>query len=144
MTAIRNIKHCFDTPEIYHVFSECMYMPTWDKFTSRANEFMSNDAIHIYGHYEDERITGIIVINRNQDGSYEIKGIAVAPEYRNRGIGKKLIQYACDEFFISTLHAETDDDAVDFYKHCGFEAQEFMRTSESGEYKRYKCTLRTT
>ena len=141
MTTVQNIKHCFNTPEIYQLLSECMYMPTWDKLAARANEYMSNDAIHIFGSYDNKRITGIIVINHNQDGSHEIKEIAVAPEYRNRGIGKGLIQYVCDELSISMLYAETDDDAVDFYRHCGFETQEFIRIFETGEYKRYKCLL---
>ena len=141
MSTIRNIKHCFNTSEMYNVFSACTYMPTWEKFTSRAVEYMNNDAIHIFGYYEDSRLAGIIAVNQNQDGSFEIKGIAVNPECRNRGIGRKLVQYVCDELPVSKLHAETDDDAIEFYRSCGFETEVFSRMFESGEFRRYKCLL---
>ena len=142
MGEIKNIKSHFDTPEMYNVFSNCLYMPTWDKFISEANEYMNNEAVNIFGYYKDNRIIGIIVI-KNKNEMFEIKGIAVDSEFRKNGIGKKLIQYVCDELSISMLIAETDDDAVGFYKHCGFEAQKFTRTGDNGEYIRYKCILRT-
>jgi ribosomal protein S18 acetylase RimI-like enzyme len=36
------------------------------------------------------------------------------------GIGKKLIEYSFYHLKPSILVAETDDDAVEFYRRCGF------------------------
>jgi len=142
MVAIKNIKSQFDTLEMYNVFSNCLYMPTWDKFIAEAKEYMRNDAINIFGYYEDNRVIGIIVIKQNKNGIFEIKGIAVDSEFRKHGLGKKLIKYVCDKLSICTLLAETDDDAVGFYRRCGFETEKFKRTGDNGEYIRYKCILR--
>ena len=116
-------------------------MPTWDKFISLANEYMSSETTKIFGYYCDNQVIGIIVISQNQDESHEIKGIAVNSKFRKHGIGKRLIHYVCDELPISMLLAETDDDAVGFYRRCGFETQAFIRTFDSGECWRYRCIL---
>jgi len=73
MDAIKNIKNCFNTPELYLVFSACMYMPTWGKFCVRANEYMHNEKINIFGYYQNNCIAGIIVVSNNQGETPEIK-----------------------------------------------------------------------
>lgn len=138
MNSIQNIKDRFNTYEMFIIFSDCMYMPTWEKFTNRAIEFINKDEINIFGFFEDKRIIGIIVIDHFQDEVFEVKGIAVDIKYRKRGIGKQLIRYACNKLSISVLVVETDGDAVEFYRHCGFMTEEFMK---NGKYIRYKVSL---
>jgi len=118
-----------------------MYMPTWENFALRAGEYMLSGAISIFGYYIDERIAGIIVVDKKAGATPEIVGIAVGPEYRKQGVGKRLIIYACKALDTREIMVETDDDAVAFYRRCGFEAEEFMKMFDSGEYKRYKCVL---
>lgn len=140
MSSIQSIKDQFNTPEVFEVFPDCMYMPTWEKFNKHAIEYISKTTINIFGFFEDKRIVGIIVIDQPIDEIAEIRGIAVDSEYRKHGIGKQLVQHVCNELSTPVLIAETDDDAVDFYNHCGFKTEGFMK---NGEYKRYKCILRT-
>lgn len=141
---IQNIKEKFNTPEMFVVYSECMYMPTWEKFASSVAEYTSSENINIFGYYLNDQIAGIIAIDQPADRMPVIRGIAVGAAHRKQGIGKRLIQYACNELDIPVLTAETDDDAVSFYRHCGFEIEAFMRTFDTGEYRRYKCVLKNT
>jgi ribosomal protein S18 acetylase RimI-like enzyme len=50
----------------------------------------------------------------------ELKGLAVAPEYRRQGHGRHCLYDALLRSGRKPLVVETDDDAVEFYKHCGF------------------------
>ena len=139
---IKNIKSEFNTLEMYNIFSNCMYMSTWENFSQRAMEYMNDESVSIFGYYIDNQIYGVIVIQQQSDKTYEIKGIATEFTQREKGIAMQLIKFVCCELPISTLIAETDDDAVGFYKKCGFEAEEFIKTGDSGEYKRYRCTMK--
>ncbi len=134
---IKEIKKEFNDPEILNIFSLCMYMPTKEKLEKRAFEYLTDEDVFIYGFFIDEKITGIIVIKKITNENFKINGISVKTEYRNKYIGNLLIDYAADVLNIETLYAETDDDAVDFYRKCNF-------TIENLGYKytntiRYKC-----
>lgn len=142
MQLIEDIKDRFNTPEAFSTFLDCMYRPTWEKFNKRALEYINSPTVSIFGYLDDQCIAAIIAIDKRQGKSAEIRGVSVHPAYRNRGIGRQLVQYACDQLALTKLYAETDDDAVDFYKHCGFQTKAFFREGESGNYRRYQCVLR--
>lgn len=142
MKKITDIKNIFASQEVFAVYADCMYMPTWDKFLVRANEFVTDDSVHIFGYIEEDAVVGIIAVQQKENFCAEIKGIAVAPSHRKKGIGKQLIDSVFQHLPISALHAETDDDAIAFYQHCGFETESYMRQFESGSVRRYKCVLR--
>jgi len=69
----------------------------------------------------DHAIIGCIGIEFKTADQAEIKHIAVAPERRGQQIGGKLIEFVCEKYRLSAVFAETDQDAVDFYKKSGFE-----------------------
>lgn len=50
-----------------------------------------------------------------------ILDIAVDKTQQRNGIGKKLINFVLDNYKRKILIAETDGDAVDFYRKCGFQ-----------------------
>ena len=139
MDKIRDIKDRFYTPEAYSVYAESMYMPTWEKFDKRAREYLGKETVSVFGFIEEGHIVGIIAVELLGRDSAEIRGIAVDSAYRKCGIGKQLVQYVCKQLSLSELLAETDDDAVGFYRRCGFETEEFIRDKK---YKRYRCVLR--
>jgi len=58
---------------------------------------------------------GIEIINVNE---CEIKHIAVSYNQRGKGIGSKMINYVNVQYPL--ISAETDNDAVDFYRNYGF------------------------
>ena len=141
MIEIKELRGQFNTPEAFNVFKDCMYMATWETFSERALKYLENPNIKIFGYYEDTRIIGILAVEKFEESTFEIRGIAVDAEYRKRGIGQTLIKHVCEELAISSLLAETNDTAVNFYKSCGFETEGFLKTYPSGVFQRYKCTL---
>lgn len=136
--SIQSIKGLFKSSEVLAVYSDCIYMPTEEKLNNRAYEFMTNSSISIYWFYKISKIVGVIVIKQTKESSAEIVGIAVHSNHRKEGIGGRLIQFVCEELSITELSAETDDEAIGFYKKCGFVTEEFLG---NGNYKRFKCFL---
>jgi len=50
--------------------------------------------------------------------------LAVAPDYRGDGFGKRLIARVADEYTNVSCHARaTNQDAIGFYRHLGFEVR---------------------
>lgn len=70
--------------------------------------------------YDDETLVGFASTRR--DGY--ILFLAVAPEYRGEGFGRQLIAAVAEEHDSVTCHARaTNDAALSFYKHLGFEIE---------------------
>ena len=138
--AIKDVKNQFLTQEAYQVYSDCMYQPTWEKFCARSKELVNDDSVNIYGYLNENKIVGIIAIKSAEGQTAEIKGIAVDPTYRKQGIGQQLIQFVAENTTITKLFAETDDDAILFYKHCGFTTEAFYISIDNRDYRRYKCS----
>ncbi|WP_136715325.1 GNAT family N-acetyltransferase [Halorientalis salina] len=72
------------------------------------------------GQLEPERLVGFAAVRR--DGY--ILFLAVSEEYRGNGFGKQLIARVADNHSSVTCHARTTNEpAIGFYKHMGFEVQ---------------------
>ena len=80
---------------------------------------------------DKSHVTGLLL-----NDTAEILDIAVKPEYRKHGIGKSLIDFIFTQFPIDNITAETDDEAVEFYKRCGFNVIGFGMKCNN---KRYIC-----
>lgn len=93
---------------------------------------------HLLGCFISDSLVGIIGLEI--EGSIgTIRHIAVIKEYRNKGIGKKMIEYAAHYFTLTVLYSETDKESLNFYNQCGFNCAEFP-----GKYNtRYQCILKT-
>lgn len=48
----------------------------------------------IFGLFEDSNIIGYMSISKENDNLYELHNLAVIPEYRHKGYGSKMIEYA--------------------------------------------------
>jgi ribosomal protein S18 acetylase RimI-like enzyme len=83
-------------------------------------------------------ITGIIGIDITSPPHGWILHLAVHPDYRRQGIGRKLISQVMEQFNLESVALETDDDATEFYHACGFTVVEI--TSKWPEVRRYRCT----
>ena len=67
---------------------------------------------------DDEQLVGFASVRR--DGY--ILFLAVAPEHRSEGYGKRLVAEVTDDYTTVTCHARaTNQDALDFYQGIGFE-----------------------
>jgi ribosomal protein S18 acetylase RimI-like enzyme len=69
---------------------------------------------------ENDEIFGVCGFRVYHTDRVEIMNIAVAENARKRGIGSAMVNALRDEFLLP-IHAETDDDAVGFYRNVGFD-----------------------
>ena len=101
---------------------------TYMKFTNRK----------LFGYELNGIFVGCIGIEMISSKECIIKHIAVSPEQREKGIGSKMINVLSEQFLF--ISAETDKDAVDFYRKYGF-----VVTSLGEKYpgvERFKCKYR--
>lgn len=65
-------------------------------------------------------VVAILGLEVSHDGQALIRHIAVAPSHRLHGLGRALILAAHRELSLAGMRAETDADAVGFYRRLGF------------------------
>lgn len=138
MNTIIDIKYDITSNNVLEVISLTHYKPTKEKMQLLTDSYLKNKDIKVFGYKIDANITGVIVIN-NHDNNTIIESISVAIQYRKMGIGKKLIHYVVDTLDINIIEAETDDDAVGFYRNCGFCIEDLGFKYKN--VRRYRCRL---
>ena len=132
-----DVKASLWQPEVLALLKPSVYDPTPERLKSRAEKYSADKNIFVYACKNSEKYIGIVVFV-TENGTAEILDIAVKPEYRKHGIGRKLIDFIFNRFPVDTIIAETDDEAVEFYKKCRFT---ITPTKEVSDTRRYFCKL---
>ena len=114
-----DVKASLFDPEVLTLLAPSVYNPTPERLKHRAEEYAADSNVKAYACKNSEKYIGIVVFV-TENGTAEILDIAVKPEYRKHGIGRKLIDFIFNRFPVDTIIVETDDEAVGFYKKCGF------------------------
>lgn len=84
-----------------------------DKYLERGEMFV----------LDDNGVKAECVVTKEADGVYEIKNIAVLPDYQRMGYGKCLIEFVftnyagCKEILVGTGDVPS---TLSFYTNCGF------------------------
>ncbi|HDR8172507.1 GNAT family N-acetyltransferase [Bacillus cereus] len=86
--------------------------------------------------YEEKACIGIEIIGANKA---RICHIAVLPQYRHKGIALQMIKDVLRMHQLTYLEAETDDEAVEFYKKIGFQVKSLGEKYPGIE--RFQCYL---
>lgn len=141
MMEIMDMRNQFLSEEVYEIYAPCMYQPTWEKFCTKAEKYLQNGHAVLLGAVENSAVLGVMVLETKDSGEVEIIGIAVSPSRRRRGIGRQMVQYAMELPEVRRLYAGTDDDAVAFYRSCGFHIDSHVEIFPDGEAVRYHCIL---
>ena len=137
---IVDVKNSLHDENILAVISCSQYLPTNEKLKNLADKYESDSTISAYACEEDGCIWGVIILKDAGDGIFEIKSIATDPDFRNQGIASKLVFFVSDNLKCTALKAETDDDAVEFYRKLCFQI-ESLGEKYPGTI-RYLCTLK--
>ena len=135
LISFANVKASLFDPEVLTLLAPSVYNPTPERLKHRAEEYAADKRTNVYACKIDSVYAGIVVLKTENDTA-EILDIAVKPEYRKHGIGKSLIDFIFTQFPIDNITAETDDEAVGFYKRCGFNVIGFGMKCNN---KRYIC-----
>jgi ribosomal protein S18 acetylase RimI-like enzyme len=74
--------------EDFTKYGECpSYNEDYDNFVSIIKTTIFYKIIH------DEKIIGDIIIRKKGEGKYYLRTISIIPEFQNKGIGKKAIEF---------------------------------------------------
>lgn len=127
------------TTRIKHLLAFAVGEASDEKLSHILQNMYSNSAAGLYVWLEDGEASGVIGV-RVQGDSLEILHIAVDKRVRNRGVGRRLIDAVVALEHPRELVAETDQDAVAFYRKCGFSIRSLGETYPGVE--RFLCRRR--
>lgn len=96
------------------------YATSESKVEAEYELYLQQENRKLYGYKRNGKFIGCIGIELIASNSGEIKQIAVSPIERDHGIGNDMINFICKKHSLSVISAETDQDAVNFYKKIGF------------------------
>jgi GrpB-like predicted nucleotidyltransferase (UPF0157 family)/N-acetylglutamate synthase-like GNAT family acetyltransferase len=109
-----------DNPVVLQIMAYGEYQCSIERAKQRAAEYRLHKSWHLCGWIEDGEIVGVCGFEVHSD-HVELLIISVAENIRHRGVGRNMITALANKYEM-TIQAETDDDAVGFYRKCGFEA----------------------
>jgi ribosomal protein S18 acetylase RimI-like enzyme len=133
-----NLKEYGDCKAITILLAECMY-PDEQRVIAEYDKYRNDPSRSLLGKTENQQLVGLIGVIHQAVDEVELKHIAIQSDYRRQGLGKKLIMAYMEQYPIRKMEAETDKDAVDFYRRIGFNI-----TSLGEKYpgvERFKCIL---
>ena len=123
--------------DVKELLAMAMGNPTPEKLTKLLNEFYTSDVRSIFIAEHNNKIVGIIGIDFTDRLFGFITHLAVLPDMRMQGIGNKLLNHVTTSLELNKIRLETDQDAVDFYRACGFETEEIE--SQYPGVRRFRC-----
>ena len=132
-----DIKQTMDNPAVHRLIAYAAFDGSPMGTAKTIQKYQSNPNLHFYAWIENGKSLGICGYEVHGD-KVEIHLIAVDENTRSRGIGGAMIT-ALQERYCKNIEAETDSDAVEFYRKRGFETIEFIHEKRG---KRYTCLLR--
>ena len=135
------LTHKNDILQTYEIYKHCMFMPTEEKFNKKVEQFLNNNSVKIFACFSHGKIVGIMVVSFKEQKKIEIIGIAVDVSARGKGIGSYMINQVINNYGLLSVYAETDNDAVGFYRKNGFNIMEFSETYDGATVVRYKSEL---
>ena len=141
-------KSWLTSEEAFSIYAPCMYQPTYEDYKALMEKYFSDPSVKIFVCDMDSEKAGILVLKEIEaaEGSEtgdeaEILGIAVKENLREKGIGKEMIYQVMETEHLKTITAQTDDDAIGFYRKSGFEAERVVIEYPNGSVVRYNCSL---
>lgn len=128
-----------DEPSVRDLLAQSTGNPTPTKLDGLATRYRGAPDMRLLGDETGHGLAGCIGLALGADGAAVVEHIAVAPAERRRGLGRSLVTSAAALFGLTCLSAETDRDAVDFYRRCGFEVAGLDEVYPGIE--QFRCTL---
>ena len=133
-------KNWLTSKEAFSIYAPCMYQPKYEDFVAQMEEYLGDPSVKIFVCENEGEKAGILVMK--EDGSEaEILGIAVRKDQRKKGLGKEMIYQVMEAAGLKKITAQTDDDAIGFYRSSGFEAERVVIEYPDGSTVRYNCVL---
>ncbi|MBW4083388.1 GNAT family N-acetyltransferase [Paenibacillus sp. S150] len=115
-----DLKRRTDTDEVKELLAYAV-IDEPDALWRTSAEYGSKAALQLCGWEEEGLLLGLVGFEETEDGSLEIRHIAVLPENRGKGYARGMILELLAAHDPRYLLAETEDEiAADFYRNLGF------------------------
>lgn len=117
---LNDLKHLIGTPEVNELLSYAV-LDEPNALQHTSSEYSEQTSLQLYGWEEEELLLGLVGFEETEDGSLDIRHIAVLPENRGKGYARGMILELLTSRQPRYLVAETEDVvAADFYRSLGF------------------------
>ncbi len=127
-------------PAVRMLLSYSVGYPTPEKMERVIQAYLANSTRPLLGLERDGKLVGYVGYEVIEPNHLLIHNIAVEPPARRQGIGRQLIERIISREGAQRVTAETDAQAVDFYRRCGFSASRFEHPMYAG-VERFRCEL---
>ncbi|NLG24810.1 MAG: GNAT family N-acetyltransferase [Clostridiales bacterium] len=136
---VEDVKRGLTSAEAAPLLAASMFDPTPSRVAERARALQADPNAAAWGLYERAKLIGLIAVDRSEPGAARVRAIAVAEGARRSGVGAALVRHAGRMLAPGALIAETDDDAVGFYRKTGFSVEPLGEVYPG--VRRYRCAL---
>lgn len=134
-----DLKSKLDEPAVVELIGLAVF-PEPEHVERAVQMYKKDEHLELLGYEEEGTIIGVIGFH-DDHGEIELKHIAVIPEERGKGYGRGMLMELIKLKDPKVIIAETDEDAVDFYRGSGFTVESLGEKYPGTE--RFKCTYIT-
>jgi len=135
-----NIIGRIEEPEIKDLLYLCVFPDTYS-LKKIIEKYKASSKLQLYGIGLEGKTIGLIGYQYIDKKVIEITHISVKPEFRGKGFGRVLISELLNKENPKEVTVETDDDAVEFYRHIGFVINSLGEKYPGVE--RYSCSFKS-
>jgi len=136
-----DVKSIIDTPEVQELLTYAV-IDDPEALERTLEEYKGQSALQLYGWEEEDLLLGIVGFEETEDGSLEVRHIAVLPENRGKGYARGMILELLTSRNPRYLMAETEDEiAANFYRNLGFMVYSLGENSAGIEM--FRCVYET-
>lgn len=133
--SFRDYKVHIDTPAVREILAACVFDSSPEGMAYKISKYQANPDMLFYGYQVNGELVGVCGFEEHES-RVEIYHIAARESARGKGVGSAMIT-ALQEKYRKAIEAETDDDAVGFYRKCGFETTAIQKYN----VRRWVCVL---
>ncbi|MBU5350876.1 GNAT family N-acetyltransferase [Paenibacillus silvae] len=135
---LKNLKPRLNDPEVQELLSYSVF-PDPDQVNQAIQEYETQETLFLSGYEDEEQLVGLIGYEHTGPSEITIRHIAVLPENRFKNYGRGMISQLLAAHNPDTLIAETDHEAVEFYRNSGFIVYSLGELYPGVE--RFRCVL---
>ncbi len=138
-----DLKQRFDDAIVRRVLSFAVGYPNAQKINGVMQQYESPER-RLVGFEEEGKLVGCLGYKAAKSRAVTVTHMAVALDARRRGVGRSMVRWLSENGKCTVIRLETDEDALDFYRKCGFVVERVSdRMMLNGDQvRRYTCVLR--
>jgi ribosomal protein S18 acetylase RimI-like enzyme len=127
-------------PAVRELVAQSVGYPTPEKLDRVLQRYADDPARRLVGFERDGALEGYVGFELHGAGAATIWNIAVQLHARRHGLGRQIIRWLIEVVGIVHLTAETDQQAVGFYRRLGFTVTSLGDEKYPGT-ERFRCDL---